>query len=241
MSISMATGAHEPQAVNAPLRGRALIERIPELLDFRAPYLERKLQRLGVASCTSAARSLFQEVKKYLLLSELHLDRRIGMFSTRIDEAWHQFALFTRQYEEFCLHFFGRFVHHAPAESPDMGAGSPAPEMTREEFAAVYAEHFGPLSAAWFDERQVTGGTRLVRAPWTEPMQVAEEADRAVLRCAGEPPRVLCRVPLRAAGALRFIAEHRFFLVRELPGLGQRQRLDLCEPLVGSGILKVAP
>lgn len=31
-----------------------------------------------------------------------------------IDDYWHQFILFTPQYEAFCLAFVGHFVHHNP-------------------------------------------------------------------------------------------------------------------------------
>lgn len=31
-----------------------------------------------------------------------------------LDEAWHSFVLFTREYHEYCVATFGRFIHHAP-------------------------------------------------------------------------------------------------------------------------------
>jgi hypothetical protein len=32
-----------------------------------------------------------------------------------LDEMWHNFVLFTRDYIQFCHDHFGRFVHHLPA------------------------------------------------------------------------------------------------------------------------------
>ena len=41
----------------------------------------------------------------------------VSMPSQVVDEAWHEFILFTRQYEEFCQNALGRFLHHTPAEA----------------------------------------------------------------------------------------------------------------------------
>ncbi len=34
--------------------------------------------------------------------------------SQKIDEAWHRFILFTKDYHEFCNRFFGKYIHHGP-------------------------------------------------------------------------------------------------------------------------------
>ncbi|MFZ2990989.1 glycine-rich domain-containing protein [Ideonella sp.] len=41
----------------------------------------------------------------------------VSMPSQVADALWHEFILSTRQYEAFCRHAFGRFLHHAPAVS----------------------------------------------------------------------------------------------------------------------------
>jgi len=41
----------------------------------------------------------------------------VAMPSQAVDDAWHEFILFTRQYNKFCRHAFGRFLHHTPAEA----------------------------------------------------------------------------------------------------------------------------
>lgn len=43
--------------------------------------------------------------------------RMVAMPSQVVDDAWHEFILFTRQYDRFCRHAFGRFLHHTPAEA----------------------------------------------------------------------------------------------------------------------------
>ncbi len=34
--------------------------------------------------------------------------------SGQVDEAWHHFILFTKDYAEFCYAHFGHFIHHQP-------------------------------------------------------------------------------------------------------------------------------
>ncbi len=39
----------------------------------------------------------------------------VAMPSQATDDLWHEFILYTRHYEQFCRHAFGRFMHHTPA------------------------------------------------------------------------------------------------------------------------------
>lgn len=43
--------------------------------------------------------------------------RMLAMPSQVVDVAWHEFILFTRNYEQFCRKGLGRFLHHTPAEA----------------------------------------------------------------------------------------------------------------------------
>ena len=210
------------------------------LLGFRAPYLEQKLVRLGVAESEADGARLFQEVKKYLALGELHRGTRVPMFSTRIDEVWHQFVLFTSAYAEFCARFLGRFVHHIPAEYPESPEAMALPVMSFDDFRAAYERTFGAFCTSWLDELSVSDATRL---RWSGvPLGVRTENTRAALFRQDERATVLCRVSPRAEPALRFIAAHRCFMVRELPGLRDaEERALLCRPLVQFGVLRLAP
>ena len=217
-----------------------MLQKMSVLMGFRAPYLEQRLLRLGVAHSADESLALFQELKKYFVLSALDARRIVPMFSTRIDEAWHQFALFTREYQYFCSEFAGKFIHHQPVEAP---WGEPdRPVLEFSEFRAAYEALFGELADVWFDERWLTPATRVVLAPWAQPLRVRVEERRALLVQVVEPEAVLCRVNSRAADALSFIARARCFFVRELPGLkGDGERLVLCRSLVQSNILRVKP
>jgi hypothetical protein len=41
--------------------------------------------------------------------------RRVAMPSQVVDDLWHEFILFTRDYQAFCQAAFGNFLHHTPA------------------------------------------------------------------------------------------------------------------------------
>lgn len=68
----------------------------------------------------SYARELFLETKKWLWLC--HIDSQEGAktpltiypFMGALDEMWHSFVLFSKDYATFCEDFFGEFIHHYP-------------------------------------------------------------------------------------------------------------------------------
>jgi hypothetical protein len=41
--------------------------------------------------------------------------QRVAMPSQVVDDLWHEFILFTRDYQAFCQAAFGNFLHHTPA------------------------------------------------------------------------------------------------------------------------------
>jgi len=226
--------------VEAPNAGSDA-RRMQAMLGFEAPYLATKLVRLGIASSTAHAEELFLEVKKYLALSALRAEGEVPMFSTRVDQVWHEFVLFTREYALFCKQHVGHFMHHAPLEAAGADGAAARPVWTFEEFRRAYETSFGALSPIWYDELALAPDTRLGWAGWVSPLGVGQEEGRALLLRHADPPQVLCRTASRARDALEFIARHRFFLVRELPGLpSDRARLELCEPLVKFRILNLA-
>lgn len=60
---------------------------------------------------------VFQALTEYFQICRLAGKRMVSMPSQVVDDAWHEFILFTRNYETFCDKAMGRFLHHIPAES----------------------------------------------------------------------------------------------------------------------------
>lgn len=85
-----------------------------------------------------------EEFKKYMIIRlETGLER-LSMPSEAVDEVWHQFILFTREYHGFCEAAFGRYVHHAPATTNE----NPS-QQALDRFFSLYEERFGPAPDLW--------------------------------------------------------------------------------------------
>lgn len=56
-------------------------------------------------------------LKEYFFLCHKGNKRMVAMPSQVVDVAWHEFILFTREYQVFCEKAFGRFLHHTPTEA----------------------------------------------------------------------------------------------------------------------------
>jgi hypothetical protein len=60
---------------------------------------------------------VFAGLRQYFQISRLAGRRLLSMPSQVVDVAWHEFILFTRNYQVFCDKSLGRFLHHTPAEA----------------------------------------------------------------------------------------------------------------------------
>ncbi len=84
------------------------------------PFAETLDQRLAARrpELTAAQRSeVFAGLRDYFHLCRSAGRRMVAMPSQAVDDAWHEFILFTRRYDQFCRGAFGRFLHHTPAEA----------------------------------------------------------------------------------------------------------------------------
>ena len=60
---------------------------------------------------------MFDALREYFHLCRKAGKRLLSMPSQVVDVAWHEFILFTRNYQVFCQSALGRFLHHTPAEA----------------------------------------------------------------------------------------------------------------------------
>lgn len=132
-AVARPAPTHRP---GAPRRARAAA--------VRAPRTARRGQPLPLSSALAYANDdvvhkflerfdlpwdeaceLFAETRRFLWLAAAHrADRSAGRPSPPVlaidtpllmlDEMWHTFVLFTREYAAFCRRFLGGYVHHAP-------------------------------------------------------------------------------------------------------------------------------
>ncbi|HEX9680976.1 MAG TPA: hypothetical protein VGA32_05950, partial [Anaerolineales bacterium] len=78
-------------------------------------FVAERLERKGLLAADEIPESI-REFKRYLALVGLG-HRGLAMASPKIDEVWHAFILFTREYADFCQAVFGEFIHHVPRTS----------------------------------------------------------------------------------------------------------------------------
>lgn len=105
-------------------------------------FVEERLTRKQGFSAIQAPEAIL-EFRRYMALVGLGY-RGLGMVSPEVDEVWHAFILFTRDYAAFCQAAFGEFIHHVPRTSRDE-----LPSDGAEKFLQAYREVFGALPEIW--------------------------------------------------------------------------------------------
>ncbi|NII26454.1 hypothetical protein HB364_15295 [Pseudoflavitalea sp. X16] len=86
---------------------------LTELLQYRnEDVLSRFTDLFEVTE--AEAEDIFTETKKFLFIC-----RQPGVFIPDelliVDEMWHNFILFTKEYQDFCAFYFGGYLHHTPS------------------------------------------------------------------------------------------------------------------------------
>ena len=142
---------------NRPLGVRAdlsLSTEQSEMIGFLEAYdmwfVEERVARKALIPLERLANAAL-EFKRYMALVGLGY-RRLGMLSPEVDEIWHTFILFTREYAAFCREAFGEFIHHVPRTSR-----SPLAESSGDNFRSAYAEVFGEAAGTIYAEKRATG------------------------------------------------------------------------------------
>jgi hypothetical protein len=217
-----------------------------EVLAYEAPFLIEKLCKEQITETAEEAQALFTELKKYLLLTyaDDHVDWK--MYSLRVDEAWHQFVLFTREYIDFCMRYFHTYIQHNPSNAPtralptDAAAAPQGEASSFESFKVRYEEFFAtPLPDAWYDEKSV-GMRRRVHSNRLRELELRGSDD--VVELVNARGLVVLSVSALATEALAFAARTPSFYVRELPGsLTEEEKIGLVATLVRFDLLRVAP
>ena len=214
-------------------------ERWASALTYEAPFLYEKLLKNHVVESTAEADALFREVKRYLVMTAADPTVSWSMYSLRIDEIWHQFILFTREYIEYCNENFARYIQHAPSTAPPVELAAQREPSTFEMFAARYEDLYAErLPDSWYDERNITLDRRIVN-PRVGSFYLRDN-DGMVELLAGDAAPIFA-VDRIARSALEFICGTATFFVRELPGdLVDEQKIALVSTLVECKVIDLA-
>jgi hypothetical protein len=79
--------------------------------------LKAKFQASHASLTVEQQEQVFSALRDYFYLCHQAGRSMVSMPSQVVDDAWHEFLLFTKEYDEFCNRAFGRFLHHTPAEA----------------------------------------------------------------------------------------------------------------------------
>jgi hypothetical protein len=94
------------------------------------PALEKRVRELHPEIADADVAVVLDGLRQWFLACLYAASRqRLAMPSRAVDDAWHEFILMTRTYEEFCERAFGRYLNHTP--------NSVAPKPTPEAMPAT--------------------------------------------------------------------------------------------------------
>ena len=77
--------------------------------------LYEKLRRRRPALTLKDCQLVGHALRQFFLAHLKSRCRFVSMPSQIADDLWHEFILYTKNYEAFCRRAFGRFLHHSPA------------------------------------------------------------------------------------------------------------------------------
>lgn len=111
-----------------------------------ARIVDRYRRDQGVSAEVAALHE--RELRRYLYIAACHPGGRWPMVAL-IDDLWHTFLIYTRDYQRFCDALGVPFLHHEPTDStPD----SAVQQDAYARFLAYYRAEFGdPPKAIWPD------------------------------------------------------------------------------------------
>jgi hypothetical protein len=131
---------------------------LDEVLAYRHPGVIRRYAKEQQVALEEA-QEVFQETLKWLYLCATGIRAGLSCAMTpeigQLDEMWHTFVLFTRDYADFCERNFGFFVHHVPTEAEEE-AGPVDLKKVREQLEQQYGLVYDVLGEdtlrRWYDE-----------------------------------------------------------------------------------------
>jgi hypothetical protein len=139
---------------------------LEEVMSYRHPAVVRRFQR-DFPEKADRAEVLFQDLVLFFWSSKKHARDRaqapenpalnfvyiMDEEMRDIDQMWHVFLLYTKDYMDFCLKYFGEYLHHLPDIVPTFEKGSFDFESNLAKFLNyIYDELGEAVVRRWFPE-----------------------------------------------------------------------------------------
>jgi len=81
-----------------------------------SPVLIRRVKAQHDYLSDADMKKVVSATRDYFYICNQAQGRMVAMPSEIVDVFWHEFLLFTREYQSFCQKGIGRFLHHTPTE-----------------------------------------------------------------------------------------------------------------------------
>ena len=98
---------------------------------------DRIIQRIATAGVEKAS-ECFAECLKFLELCTENPGKSF-VPSKKVDHAWHEFILCTKEYTKYCRDF-GSYIHHDPTDQPDEANYDATREALYKKFGELNSE-----------------------------------------------------------------------------------------------------
>lgn len=103
------------------------------------PLLKKKVAKISLENNVESDILLLEMIK---FLNLIHATNEKLSPSLLVDLAWHEFILFTRYYNDFCIKYYTRFIHHTPSENED--------HTIYQKTIELYIKHYNkPSETIW--------------------------------------------------------------------------------------------
>lgn len=139
---------------------------LSDILKYEHPAVVKRFQK-EFPQKASEAEVIFQDLMRFFWLSEKHHQDRMKDITNSdlkfvfimdeemkaIDQMWHVFLLYTKDYMDFCERYFKQYIHHLPDIVPNMEQNPEAFELNLERFLNYTFDNLGEGAVRrWFSE-----------------------------------------------------------------------------------------
>jgi hypothetical protein len=143
-----------------------MLPQLGDILNFTNERIFTRYQKDYPKNRMPAAEAMYNLLKYMWLCQKHHLDRYARKGDTSLqfscvmhaemsefDDMWHTFLLFTREYHEFCQHYFGDFFHHHPLTDEEKDITREEQERELTHYLSYVYDNLGEETVrVWFDE-----------------------------------------------------------------------------------------
>jgi len=117
-----------------------------DVLAYEFPDLVDRIQK-EMRLPSDKSQRLFKDMLQFLYICGTQRGERHPFYPPlHIDQAWHTFLMFTREYDAFCRFYFGTFIHHSPVTPTNRARHKDIPKNL---VFPIAREIFGELSENW--------------------------------------------------------------------------------------------